>query len=310
MKFVFMGTPEFAVPSLRAVNDADMEISLVVTQPDRKKGRGNIVQAPPVKTSAQELNIKLLQPETLKDKGIIRQLMGIRPQAIIVVAYGQLIPKEILDIPQYGCINVHASLLPKYRGAAPIHWAVINGEAKTGISIMQLDEGFDTGPILAQQEVIIDGDDTTGSLHDKLAHVGARLLVETLKKLPKGISSSAQIEEFATYAPKLTRDIERITWFKTAFEIHNLIRGLNPWPGAYTTLNGEYIKIWQSKIFDEQKVEGPPGTIVNANYHGGIIVQGGKGLIDIRELQLAGKRRLTAQNFLLGFALKEGDIFV
>ena len=307
MKIVFMGTPDFAVPTLEKIYTSKFEIPLVITQPDRKKGRGKNLQAPPIKRAAERLGLRLEQPQIIKD--ILQVLKNISPDVIVVVAYGKLIPEEILNMPKYGCLNVHASLLPKYRGAAPIYWAVINGDDETGVTIMQMDQGLDTGDILAQDKVKININDTMGDIHDKLSIQGADLMLEVLKKLPNGIEKIPQDDSLAVYAPKIQRDMEKVNWKKPALDIHNLIRGLNPWPGAYTTLGEENLKVWMSEIVSLKDMNAGPGTIINIDQDRGIDVQAGQGIIRLVELQQPGKRRMEVRDFLKGKALKKGLCF-
>ena len=304
MKIVFMGTPDFAVPTLEKIHTSKFEISLVVTQPDRKKGRGKNLQAPPIKEVAEKLGLPIEQPRRIKDT--LEVLKNISPDVIVVVAYGQLIPEEILNLPKYGCLNVHASLLPKYRGAAPIHWAVINGDNETGVTIMQMDRGLDTGDMLAQEKIKININDTMGDIHDKLSIQGAELIAEVLKKLSGGIERISQDSSLAIYAPKIQRDMEKIDWKKSAFDIHNLIRGLNPWPGAYTILEEESLKIWMSEIVSLEGISASPGTIINVDQDCGIDIQTGQGVIRLIELQQPGKKRMASKDFLKGKALQIG----
>ncbi len=309
MKVIFMGTPDFAVPTLKAIHKANIDIPFVITQPDRQRGRGKKIQYPPVKEAALDLNLKVLQPENIKEKNIFNEIKQAAPDAIVVVAYGKIIPKDILDIPIYGCLNVHASILPKYRGAAPIHWALINGETETGVTIMKMDEGLDTGDILEQAKIDISINDNLGIIHDKLSVLGADLMVDVLRRLPQGIKNTPQNPDHATYAPKIERNLERINWNADASQIHNLIRGLNPWPGAFTALNNKNIKIWDSEVYDSEKLEGQPGNILKVCPKEGIFVQAGKGIIRIKELQLAGRKRLASKEFLKGNPLQKGDSF-
>ena len=304
---VFMGTPDFAVPALEKIYNSNFEIPLVITQPDRKKGRWKNLQAPPIKKAAEKLGLQVAQPPRIKD--VIEVLKNISPDVIVVVAYGQLIPEGILNLPKYGCLNVHASLLPKYRGAAPIHWAVINGDDKTGLTIMQMDQGLDTGDMLGQDTVKININDTLGDIHDKLSVQGAELMLEVLKKLPNGMEKIPQDASLAVYAPKIQREMEKISWKKSAFDIHNLIRGLNPWPGAYTKLGEESLKVWMSTIISLENIQDDPGTIINVDHDQGIDVQAGQGIIRLVELQQPGRRRMGAGDFLKGKALKKGLCF-
>lgn len=304
-----MGTPDFAVPTLKKIYSSAFKIPLVITQPDRKKGRGKKFQEPSVKIAARELGLTVMQPHNISEQSIIELLRNINPDVIVVAAYGQIIPKEILELPKYGCLNVHASLLPKYRGAAPIHWAIINGEEETGVTIMQMDEGLDTGDILARKSIKINVDETLGDIHDKLANQGAELMIRVLDKLPEGINNLPQEKSLAVYAPKIERKIEQINWKKSAFDIHNLIRGLNPWPGAYTKLSNETIKVWMSEIVSLNDGEDKPGTILKIDLVNGIEVQAGQGIVRLLELQLPGKKRLKVSEFLKGKSIQEGSTF-
>lgn len=306
MKIVFMGTPDFAVPTLKKIYSSGFKIPLVITQPDRKKGRGKKLQAPPVKITAEELGLNVQQPISINEQSILDLLKVIEPDVIVVVAYGQIISKEILELPKYGCINVHASLLPQYRGAAPINWAIINGEEVTGVTIMQMDEGLDTGDILAQKSIVININQTLGDIHDKLSELGADKMIEVLNKLPDGIDNIPQEQSLAGYAQKIEREIEKIDWTKSAFEIHNLIRGLSPWPGAYTRLSDENIKVWTSEIVSLHGSKEKPGTIVKVDSIEGVDVQAGQGIVRLLELQVPGKKRLVVSEFLKGKPIQEG----
>lgn len=315
MRIVFMGTPDFAVPTLKALHEAGHEIVGVFTQPDRPAGRGNKVTASPVKIMAESLHLTIYQPIKIKTPEAVDTLRKLTPECIVVVAYGQILSKEILDIPSYGCVNVHASLLPSYRGAAPIHWAVINGEAKTGITTMLMDEGLDTGDMLLSEDCEISISMSTGEVHDALAKIGAEVLLKTIKLLEEGsIVPKPQPAEF-TYAPLLKRDHENLDWSWDALKIHNRIRGLNPWPGAFTTYHGEQVKIWQSKLSAGagESIELPsaitPGQILSRTENG-INVQTGKGILEIIEVQPAGKKKMTALDFFNGRRVKVGDFFI
>ena len=314
MRLVFMGTPDFALPSLQALYDAGHEIVGVFTQPDRPAGRGKKVTASPVKLLAERLQLPVFQPDRLKTPANVELLKELAPECIVVVAYGQILSKEILDIPRYGCINVHASLLPAYRGAAPIHWAVINGETKTGVTTMLMDEGLDTGDILLSAEYEISSTATTGEVHDALAVLGAQILLETLNGLKHGTITPRKQPQNFTYAPLLKREHERLDWNWSAWVIHNRIRGLNPWPGAFTTYRGEQIKIWQSKIIENESVsdsanEFKPGQII-AFTSNGLEVMTGEGRLEISLLQPAGKKKMSAVDFINGRRVKIGDCFV
>lgn len=332
MKAVFMGTPDFAVGTLEALA-AHHEVLAVFTQPDKPKGRGKAMQYTPVKEAAVKLEIPVYQPQKVRDASVLELLQQLDPEVIVVVAFGQIIPQSILDLPKYGCVNVHASLLPKYRGAAPIQWAVIDGEEYSGVTTMKMDAGLDTGDMLLKKEVKLAEDETGGSLFDKLSDVGAELLLETLDGLEKGtIEAEKQPAESPTdYAAMLTKKDGEIDWKKSAVEIERLVRGLNPWPSAYTHLEGKTLKIWKAAVEEtapgeagetsiggntsaknetkdtemENSKNAAPGTIVNVTKHG-FGIQTGNGILKIEELQLEGKKRMTADAFLRGFTLKEG----
>ncbi len=299
MRVVFMGTPDFSVPALEKIAQVH-DVVGVVTQQDRPKGRGNKVQFPPVKEKAVALNIPVYQPEKVKAPEFVQQLREMKPDVIVVIAFGQIVSKEILDMPQYGCINVHASLLPKYRGAAPIQWAVIDGEKESGVTTMYMAEGIDTGDMIDKAVIPLAEDETGGSLFDKLADVGAELIVETLDKLEKGTAvRTPQNEAEATHVGKITKDFGKIDFAKSAVEIERLIRGLNPWPSAFTTMDGKTLKIWRGEVLDCETTQ-QPGTVLSADKKG-IQVATGKGVLNILELQLEGKKRMEVQAFLNGY---------
>ncbi len=310
-----MGTPDFAVPSLQALYDAGYNITGVFTQPDRPAGRGNKITASPIKVMAQSLMLPVFQPEKIKCSTDVELIKKLEPECIVVVAYGQILPQDILKYPRYGCINVHASLLPAYRGAAPIHWAVINGEHKTGVTTMLMDEGLDTGDMLLSKEIEIGASATTGDVHDVLMRVGAEVLLKTLEGLVnRTLLPTPQPQEF-TYAPLLKREHEKIDWFWKADKIHNRIRGLSPWPGAFTTFRGQPVKIWKSELYPGNGLEGCaltellPGQIVSRTLKG-IRVTAGEGLLEIIELQPAGKKRMAATDFFNGRQVINGELFV
>lgn len=304
MKVVFMGTPEFAVPTLQALIDHH-QVAAVVTQPDRQRGRGKKVQFSPVKEKAAEYKIPVLQPGKARDKEFIQELETIAPDVIVVVAYGQILPERILNLPKYGCINVHGSLLPKYRGAAPIQWAVLNGEEKTGITTMYMEKGLDTGDMIDKAEVVLDPKETAGSLHDKLMNLGADLLLETLDKLEKGtIVRTKQDDSQSCYAKMLSKEMGRMDFSRSAKELEQWIRGMNPWPSAYTTMNGKTLKIWDADVVSYEGSE-EPGTVVKVTKDT-IIVAAGEGALALKEIQLAGKKRMPVQAFLLGSSVETG----
>lgn len=306
MSIIFFGTPDFAIPSLNALIEAKEEIRLVVTQPDKQKGRGHILTHPPVKDLSLSAGIPVIQPVKIRDDDFIRKLNEINPEFIIVAAYGNLLPKTILSIPEKGCINIHASLLPKYRGAAPIQWALINGETITGITAMLMNEGLDTGDILLQKNIEIEETDNSETLSKKLSQLGAVTLIETINGLRTGIIKPLpQIGE-ATYAPPLNKADGRIMWDRDAKDLFNFIRAMFPWPSAYTCLKNERIKIIRAKPVEG---EGVPGRIEKASE--GVLLAGtGKGLLLIEELQPDGKKMMRSSAFLSGRKLREGhDIF-
>ena len=304
MKVVFMGTPEFAVPTLQALIDHH-QVAAVVTQPDRQRGRGKKVQFSPVKEKAAEYKIPVLQPEKARDEEFIQELETIAPDVIVVVAYGQILPERILNLPKYGCINVHGSLLPKYRGAAPIQWAVLNGEEKTGITTMYMEKGLDTGDMIDKAEVVLDPKETAGSLHDKLMNLGADLLLETLDKLEKGtIVRTKQDDSQSCYAKMLSKEMGRMDFSRSAKELEQWIRGMNPWPSAYTTMNGKTLKIWDADVVSYEGSE-EPGTVVKVTKDT-IIVAAGEGALALKEIQLAGKKRMPVQACLLGSSVETG----
>ncbi len=305
MHIVFFGTPAFAIPSLVALLQAGEEVIAVVTQPDKKKGRGRISSPPPVKELAIDRGIKILQPVNIKDHLFLNDLSKIMPEIIVVVAYGKILSAQILRLPSHGCINVHASLLPKYRGAAPIQWAIINGEKKTGITTMLMDEGLDTGNILLQEETEISCDDNAETLGNKLAEIGASLLIRTIKGIKGGSIKPIPQEGAPSYAPPLKKEDGRLNWSKTATEIFNFVRGMYPWPCAYCYLNNERIKIISVKMLEGL---GIPQRIERAE-KGELVIGTGKGLISIIELQPEGKRPMSAEAFLLGRRLEDGSLF-
>ena len=307
LRIVFMGTPEFAVPSLRALIEVGENVVAIVTQPDKPRGRGKKLTPPPVREAALKHNIPVFQPEKIKDEPFITAISNFSPDVIAVVAYGKILPKAILDIPPKGCINVHASILPKYRGAAPINWAIINGEKETGITTMLLDEGMDTGDMLLTEKVEIRDDDTASSLHDRLKYIGADLLIKTIKGIKsETIRPIPQDDSQATYAPMLKKEDGRIDWTMKAEEIKNLIRGFFPWPGAYTRWDGKQIKIFKAEV--EAGVKEEPGTVINISTEG-IFVATGKGILLIKELQPENKNRMTASEFIKGYRIVKGQIF-
>ncbi len=309
MRIVFMGTPDFAVGSLQALCESGKhEILAVVTQPDRPKGRGNKLLQTPVKEYALEQGLTVYQPQKVKTPEFVELLHELQPELIVVAAFGQFLSKEILELPKYGCINVHASLLPKYRGAAPIQYAIIKGEKESGVTIMQLDIGMDTGAMLDKVVVPIAENTTMGELHDALREQGAALLLEVIDKIAAGTAvAEPQDDVQATYATLLDRSMEHIDWSKTAQEVHNLIRGFNPAPSTFTKLpNGKSLKIWGSKMTDKSSAAAA-GTVIETGKHS-FFVACGEGVLEITEVQPESKKRMPAQVFLNGRGVQEGDL--
>ncbi|WP_371370924.1 methionyl-tRNA formyltransferase [Sporomusa aerivorans] len=309
LRTVFMGTPDFAVPCLDILVKEGYPVAAVVTQPDRPKGRGQKLAYSPVKEAALAYNLPVLQPASIKDDACYEQLAALQPDIIVVVAFGQILPKKILELPSFGCINVHASLLPKYRGSAPIHWAIINGETSTGITTMYMDIGMDTGDMILTAETPILASDTTGTLHDRLKELGATVLSDTLREIAaEKAPRLPQNEAQATYARMLCRDTERIDWRQPATAIHNLVRGLNPWPVAYCKYQNKSLKIWQTKVYDETVPCSEPGRIAKLTKDG-LVVETGKGTIEILEVQPESKRRMKASDCVCGYCLTVGNLF-
>ena len=317
LNILFMGTPDFARDSLEAVYNAGHNILGVVTNPDRPKGRGMKLVASPVKEFAIEKKLKIFQPEKVKkNEEFISQIKDINPDVICVVAYGKILPKAILDIPKLGCINVHGSLLPKYRGAAPIQWAVLNGDKKTGITTMYMDVGMDTGDMILKQEVEIGEDETTGELWDRLSKIGGELLVETLKQIESGTAPREKQGEDFSVAPMLNKEMAKIDWEnKTAQEIKNLVRGLNPIMGAYTFLNGSKIKFWKVDIaknigYDEDNIQiFRNGTVLVSDQRDGLFIKTKKGILSVLEIQGENAKRMSINEFLRGNQIDEFQIF-
>jgi methionyl-tRNA formyltransferase len=312
MNIIFMGTPEFAVPCLRKLVEHGYKIVGVVTQPDRPVGRKRTLTPPPVKVEAERHGIPVLQPEKLRDPDALKQVTSLQPDLIVTAAYGQILPESLLCVPTHGCINVHASLLPKYRGGAPIHRSIIEGEKETGVTIMYMVKALDAGDMISKVVVPIEIEDTIGTLHDKLSEAGSDLLIQTLPDLLSGkITAAPQDHEKATYAPNLSREDERIDWSQHSLSIYNRIRGLNPWPVAFTTLNGEVMKIWKAEVpSSESKSIGKnlPGTVVEIDSEG-IVVATGDGTISLQEIQPAGKKRMPVSDYVRGTTIHKGDRF-
>ncbi|MDH3808787.1 MAG: methionyl-tRNA formyltransferase [Desulfuromonadales bacterium] len=303
LRTVFMGTPDFALQTLQGLIDAGCKMVGVYTQPDRPKGRGKQLAVPPVKELAQKYDIPVYQPLKLRQSEAVAELEALAPDLIVVVAYGQILPKRVLEIPAHGCINVHASLLPKYRGAAPINKAIIDGETETGITTMYMDVGLDTGDMLVKKALSIGPEETAGELHDRLASLGRETMEETLRQLCAGtLQREVQDDEQSTYASLMKKEDGRIDWSRSAQEIHNHVRGLDPWPGAYTTINGELLKLAETR---PEAAEGLPGNVIAADKNG-VCVACGSGSLRIQQLQLAGRKRLAAADFLRGCPLEAG----
>ncbi len=321
MKVIFMGTPDFAVPALKALAESPQHtVSLVVTQPDKPKGRSSQPIPSDVKVCAAEYGIPVFQPKRIREPEAVERLRAEQADIIVVAAFGQILSKEILDMPRYGCINVHGSLLPKYRGAAPIQWAVLNGEKEAGNTIMQMNEGLDTGDILTQESVELDPEETAGTLYDKLSAMGGSLLLRTMEEIEKGtITPVPQEESKSCYARMLRKDMGWIDWNRSAVSIGNLVRGMNPWPCAYTKWNGKLLKIWMAVPVTAENLtalgysadgrefrDAEPGTVmfVTKNI---LVIQTGDGLLSLKELQLEGKKRMPVSDFLMGVRIQTGD---
>ena len=326
LKIVFMGTPDFAEESLKAVYEAGYEVEAVVTNVDKPQGRGMKMVASPVKQFAESKELKVLQPQKVRNNPeFIEEMKKINPDVICVVAYGKILPKELLEIPRFGCINVHGSLLPKYRGAAPIQWAVLNGDKVTGITTMYMDVGMDTGDMILKEEVEIGENETTGELWDRLSKIGANLLVKTLKLVEEGKAPREKQGENFTLAPMLQKEMAKIDWDnKTAVEIKNLARGLNPITGAYSFLNGKKLKFWKAKLLSQQELlnqfeelkeyayklkQIEPGTVLFATPKQGLFIQANEGILEILEVQAENAKRMNAKDFLRGNPIQAGTIF-
>jgi len=303
MRIIFMGTPEFACPTLGTLIERGEQVVAVVTQPDRPKGRGQQTLPPPVKLLAEQHGIPVLQPVKVRHPDAIEEIRSLEPDLIVVVAFGQILPKALLEIPKYGCINVHASLLPRYRGAAPLNWCIINGESETGVTTMMMDVGLDTGDMLLKKSTPINPDEDTRSLHDRMSQVGAELLAETLDQLAAGgLAPEKQDDALTCYAPMLKKEDGQIDWSKDAASIKNLVRGMTPWPGAFSYLDEKLLKVYRVQAASGS---GNPGEVLSAG-RDGIEIACGEGSIIIHELQLEGKKRLAAAEFLAGCKLEPG----
>ncbi len=317
MKIVFMGTPDFAEESLKAVYEAGYEILTVVTNPDRKQGRGMKMSVSPVKKFAEEKGLQILQPEKVRNnEEFISKIKDLKPDVICVVAYGKILPKEILDIPKIGCINVHGSLLPKYRGAAPIQWAVLNGDRETGITTMYMDVGMDTGDMILKEKVTIGDDETTGELWDRLSKIGGELLVKTLKEIENGTAKRIKQGEDFSLAPMLDKSIAKIDWEnKTAREIKNLVRGLNPIMGAYSFINGKKVKFWKVDVLDDKEIDTENkenlenGTVLISDAKQGLFIKAKDGILKVLEIQGENAKKMDIASFLRGNKIEKFDIF-
>ncbi|MDP4268347.1 MAG: methionyl-tRNA formyltransferase [Bacteroidota bacterium] len=307
MNIVFMGTPDFAVPCLETLIKNNCNVRGVITQPDKPIGRSGKLTYPPIKEFALKFNLKVYQPEKVKNSEFIETLKKINPDLIVVVAFGQILPLEILNIPKLGCINVHASLLPKYRGAAPIQWSIINGEKITGVSTMFMDKGMDTGDIILTKEIEIGDSETSEELFEKLSKLGAEALIETIQQIQSGNAKGIkQDNNIATYAPMLNKEDGNINWELYAIEIKNFIRGMYPWPGSYTFYKGNRMKIFDVEIIDKN-TDAQPGTIIDVDKNS-IYVQTGNGIIKINQIQFDGSKRMCVKDYFLGHSIDRGNI--
>ena len=308
MRIVFMGTPEFAVPSLKALIEAGYEVVGVVTQPDRPVGRKKTLTPPPVKVVALEHNIPVLQFERIRRPEGREALEALQPDLFVTAAFGQILSQKVLDIPKYGTINVHASLLPEYRGSAPINWCIVSGEKKAGVTTMMTDIGIDTGDMLLRDEVEIGENETAEELTERLAVLGAGTLIRTLKALEDGtLVRTPQEEEKSSYQPMLTREMGEMDWNKSAQQLHDLVRGLYPWPGAYTGMEGGALKVWVSRV-SELTTDAAPGTIIKSSAKEGLFVACGQGVLQIVEMQAPGSKRMNARDYLRGKPMQEGTV--
>ena len=307
MKIVFMGTPDFAVGALEALVEAGHEVAAVVTQPDKPKGRGKEMQQTPVKVCALKHNIEVFQPVKIKTPEAVEVLKGYGADLFVVAAFGQILSKEILEMPKFGCVNIHASLLPKYRGAAPIQWAILDGEKETGVTIMQMNEGLDTGDMLTKVIVPIEDTDTGESLFDKLAEAGAKLLIETIPQIEAGtVTPTPQDDSLSTYAKMIKKEMGLIDWKKEAVVLERLVRGMNSWPSAYTHFNGKTLKVWEAAVEAGNKSVAA-GTVVEVTKDS-IKVQTGADLLVLKQIQLEGKKRMDVAAFLLGYKVETGTV--
>ena len=308
MRIIFMGTPDFSVPTLEALVASEHEVAAVVTQPDKPKGRGKEIHMSPVKECALKHNIPVYQPVRARNEAFVEEMRTLKPDAMVVIAFGQILPKSLLDLPKYGCVNIHASLLPKYRGAAPIQWAVINGDEETGITTMMMDVEMDTGDMLEKTVVKLNPDETGGSLFDRLSLLGGDLILSTLSKLEKGeITPQPQDHAQATYVKKISKSMGDIDWTMDAVSIERLVRGLNPWPSAFTRWNGKMLKIWEAQVLPDLETKAPCGSVISASDEG-LKIQTGNGVLCVTSLQLEGKKRMDTAAFLRGYQVESGCI--
>lgn len=304
MKIVYMGTPEFAVPPLKAIINSGHNVAGVFTQPDKPKGRGYVLTPPPVKECAAENNIPVFQPTSMKNEETLNILKELAPDIIVVVAFGKILPKEILDLPKYGCVNVHASLLPRYRGAGPIQWCVLNGEKETGVTTMKMAEGLDTGDMLLKSITKIGENETAGQLHDRLSDMGAELIVKTLSAIENNtVTPEKQDDSLSNYAPMLTKKLCKIDWSSTAQAVHNQVRGLNPWPVAAAEVNGKRVKIYSTLLSDQM---GEAGRVICENP---LTVACGEGAVIINEIQPEGKKRMNSRDYVRGYRITTDTVF-
>jgi len=308
-----MGTPDFSVPALESLVGSRHQVVAVVTQPDKPKGRGKEIAMSPVKEAALKHGLSVFQPPRAREESFVREMRKLEPDVIVVIAFGQILSKELLETPRYGCVNIHASLLPKYRGASPIQWAVINGDEETGITTMMMDEGMDTGDMLEKRIIRLDEKETGGSLFDRLSLLGGELILSTLEKLENGtLQRTPQNHEEATYVKKIPKSLGEIDWTRDAASMERLVRGLNPWPSAYTWLGGKMLKLWAADVLPEHDQAKGPGEERNqcgeilAACESGLQVQTGKGILNITSLQLEGKKRMDTAAFLRGFSIQAG----
>lgn len=308
MKIIFMGTPDFAVPTLKALIDSKHTVAAVFTQPDKAVGRKQIITPPPIKTLALENEIPVYQPSTLRDEAITEQIREISPDVIVVVAYGKILPEAILNIPKFGCVNGHASLLPRHRGASPIQWSIVCGDNKTGITTMLMEKGLDTGDMLLKVETEIGENDTGEELHDRLSLMGASLMLDTLKAIEEGsVTPEKQDDELSTYAPIITREMGYIDFERPAAEVHNLIRGFYSWPAAYFMLEGKRVKVLSASLAD--KTNAPAGTVIKSDDEL-VIACGGGSSIRLIEIQAEGSKRMSATDYLKGHSITKGTVII